>query len=56
MKVLIVVNDPKDWPLAISEVEIVPARAYLTDAVYAEMTSARVFNLCKSYRYQSTGY
>lgn len=56
MKVLIVVNDPKDWPLAISEVEIVPARAYLTDAAYAEMTSARVFNLCKSYRYQSTGY
>ncbi len=56
MKVLIVVNDPKDWPLAISDVEIVPARAYLTDAAYAEMTSARVFNLCKSYRYQSTGY
>lgn len=56
MKVLIVVNDPKDWPLAISDVEIVPARAYLTDAAYAELTSARVFNLCKSYRYQSTGY
>jgi len=47
---------PKTGPLAIEDVEVVPARSYLTSPVYAEMNSARVFNLCKSYRYQSTGY
>ncbi|MGV1098942.1 RimK family protein [Thiovibrio sp. JS02] len=56
MKVLIVVYDPKDWPLAIEDVEVVPARSYLTEPIYAEMRAARVFNLCRSYRYQSTGY
>ena len=56
MKILIVVNELKDWPLEISEVEIVPARAYLTESRYADLGPARVFNLCRSYRYQSTGY
>ncbi len=56
MKVLIVVNDPKDWPLAIEDVEVVSARSYLISPFYAELQAARVFNLCKSYRYQSTGY
>lgn len=56
MKILIIVNDPQDWPLSIEDVEVVAARTYLTDASYAELRSARVFNLCRSYRYQSTGY
>ncbi|HIJ79102.1 MAG: RimK family protein [Desulfobulbaceae bacterium] len=56
MKILIVVNDPADWPLAIEEVEVVAARTYLTSPVYADLQQARVFNLCRSYKYQSTGY
>jgi glutathione synthase/RimK-type ligase-like ATP-grasp enzyme len=35
---------------------VVPARTYLTDPAYGEDRSARVFNLCRSYRYQSLGY
>jgi glutathione synthase/RimK-type ligase-like ATP-grasp enzyme len=54
--ILIVVNDPKDWPLKIEGVELVAARAYLTDPRYAALHGAKVFNLCRSYRYKSTGY
>ena len=56
MQILIVVNDPKDWPLDIDGVEVASARSYLADQRFAELTGARVFNLCRSYRYQSAGY
>lgn len=56
MSILIVVNNPRDWPLEIPDVIVVPARTYLTDPAYGEERNARVFNLCKSYRYQSLGY
>jgi len=56
MPILIVVNNPNSWPLNIPGVEIVAAKAYLTDPAYIEMRGAKVFNLCRSYRYQSLGY
>lgn len=37
-------------------VEIVTSRDYLTDPQFAAMPRARVVNLCRSYKYQSTGY
>ncbi len=55
-QLLIVVDDPANWPLDIPGVELVPARAYLQDSRYTAMRGARVFNLCRSYRYQSLGY
>lgn len=54
--ILIAVNDPKEWPLKFEGVEVVSARTYLTDPRYAELQGVKVFNLCRSYRYQSTGY
>lgn len=56
MSILIVVSNPRDWPLDVPGVTVVPARAYLTDPAYGGDRYARVFNLCKSYRYQSLGY
>ncbi len=56
MKTLIVVNEPSDWSFSIPEVEVVKARSYLTEAIYSSMRRVRVINLCRSYRYQSTGY
>jgi len=56
MQILIVVNNPKDWPIDVPDVSIVSARAYLTDDAYTSLKNAKVFNLCKSYRYQSLGY
>ncbi|NTV10548.1 MAG: RimK family protein [Zoogloea sp.] len=59
-EILIVVSNPRDWPLAVPGVSVVAARPYLTDPAYgcskAGGRPARVFNLCKSYRYQSLGY
>ena len=56
MSILLVVNKPKNWPLHIPGVVVTSARAYLSDPAYSEDRSAKVFNLCRSYSYQSTGY
>ncbi len=54
--VLVVVDDPAQWPLEIPGVERVTARTYLTDPHYLSLKKAEVYNLCRSYRYQSSGY
>lgn len=56
MSILIIVNNPSRWPLHIPGVQVVSARAYLTDPSYSELRRAKIFNLCRSYRYQTTGY
>lgn len=53
---IVVVNNTKDWNLNIENVEVVPAKIYLTDSKFAELKNARIYNLCRSYRYQSIGY
>ncbi|MBZ0274117.1 RimK family protein [bacterium] len=55
MNIYLVVEKPKDWPLAIPGVQVIAAREYLTGPPVAGR-GVRVFNLCKSYRYQSLGY
>lgn len=54
--ILIVIENPKDWPLSVEGIDCVSARQYLTDPTYSLLRSAKVFNLCKSYRYQNLGY
>lgn len=56
MSILIVVDNPKAWPLNIPEVRVVAARDYLTQPCFVELKGAKVFNLCQSYRYQAIGY
>lgn len=56
MKVFIVVENPGDWPLEAPGAEVIPAREYLSNPDYANLSVAKVFNLCRSYRYQSMGY
>jgi glutathione synthase/RimK-type ligase-like ATP-grasp enzyme len=56
VRTLVVVSNPKDWPFGIPGVEVMGAKAYLTEQVYLEGRSTKVFNLCRSYRYQSMGY
>lgn len=56
MPTLIVVNSPKNWPFDIPNVDVVDAWSYLTDPTYSDTRSAKVVNLCRSYKYQSTGY
>jgi len=56
MYILVVVDNPRHWPLDIQNVEVVQARKYITEPAFTRIGDARVFNLCRSYRYQSTGY
>ncbi|KAA3625474.1 MAG: ATP-grasp domain-containing protein [Proteobacteria bacterium] len=53
---LIIVDKPERWPLDIPGVEVVAARDYLTLAELGARRNTRIFNLCRSYRYQSAGY
>jgi glutathione synthase/RimK-type ligase-like ATP-grasp enzyme len=54
--IVIVASEVKDWPFELPDVEVTDARAYLTRPDYSTMRGVRLFNLCRSYRYQSTGY
>ena len=56
MSILIIVNNPRSWPLRIPGVQVVSARDYLTDPSYSQLRRAKIFNLCRSYRYQTIGY
>ena len=56
MQILLVVNQNDKWPLYIEGVEIVNSRTYLSDPKFSLMRKVRVFNLCRSYSYQSVGY
>lgn len=56
MNVIVVVNNPGDWKLDVPNVRVVSARQYLTDPSFNTMDKAKIFNLCRSYRYQANGY
>jgi len=56
MNVYFVVSQRRDWPFEIPGVTVVAARDYLADATYAAPSAARLFNLCRTDRYQGRGY
>lgn len=53
---IFVVESLKDWTLHIKDVEVVSSTEYLMSSRYRDMESVRVFNLCRSYAYQSGGF
>jgi len=56
MRTIVVVSRESDWPIELTGVERVLARDYLTEASWSAERNVRAFNLCRSYRYQSSGY
>jgi glutathione synthase/RimK-type ligase-like ATP-grasp enzyme len=56
MKILLVVQNAKKWPLQIAGVEVVSARKYITEPVFSRLSGVRAFNLTRVQRYQSIGY
>lgn len=56
MSIFIVVNNPEDWPLNIHGAEVIAAKTYLSDPRFSDLRGLKIFNLCRSYRYQSLGY
>ena len=53
---IVVVNNPKNWPIELPGVEIVAAKRYLTEPEFGAVRRTKVYNLCRSYSYQSLGY
>lgn len=56
MKHVVVIDDPNDWPFPLEGVEVCSAKSYLTETRMDPERGVRVYNLCKSYRYQTLGY
>lgn len=56
MQPIIVVNNPRTLPISIPGIQVVPAKAYLIDTNIEYARDTLIFNLCRSYRYQSIGY
>jgi glutathione synthase/RimK-type ligase-like ATP-grasp enzyme len=56
VRVLIVTNNSKEWPFQIPNVDVIDAWSYLTKPEYSGLRGVKLFNLCRSYRYQTTGY
>ncbi len=53
---LIVSDTPAELDIDVDGVELISADDYLTQPRFQDISSARVFNLCSTYRYQSAGY
>ena len=53
---ILVVDSRKKWTIDIEGVEVVSSKKYLASNEFHQHKNIRVFNLCKSYRYQSMGY
>jgi glutathione synthase/RimK-type ligase-like ATP-grasp enzyme len=53
---LVVVDQRSDWPVHVSGIQVATAWEYLTDEVFTRARRTRVYNLCRSFSYQSTGY
>ncbi|MBL1218120.1 MAG: ATP-grasp domain-containing protein [Planctomycetes bacterium] len=56
MRAIIVCNNPQTLGIDLPGVQVVSARDYLADPAFSAAPGAKVFNLCKSYRYQTAGY
>ena len=56
MSGLVVVDSRGDWPLQIPGMHVMTAWDYLTLEPEVLQRNIRVYNLCRSFEYQSTGY
>lgn len=56
MPALIVSDSAKDWPIENCSVDVCDAWSYLAPDMPQQRRHSRVFNLCSSYQYQTTGY
>jgi glutathione synthase/RimK-type ligase-like ATP-grasp enzyme len=56
MPIVVVVNNRKEWPFKARGINVVDARSYLTKPEFGTLSRVKLFNLCRSYKYQSVGY
>ncbi len=53
---ILIIENPRNWDFHIPGVTVVAARDYLTEPRWASETRLKVFNLCRTYSYQTVGY
>jgi glutathione synthase/RimK-type ligase-like ATP-grasp enzyme len=53
---IVVVESIKDWQADFPAVPVITVKDYLSSPKYRDVPDIRVINLCRSYRYLSTGY
>lgn len=56
MKNILVLDSPDDWPWEIPGCQIMSNTEYVTSGQTLRKGNYRVYNLCRSFHYQSTGY
>ncbi|MEZ4270605.1 MAG: RimK family protein [Myxococcota bacterium] len=56
MPVFLVLEKPDAWDLQVPGVSVVAAEDYLINPKYHDAKRAKVFNLCRTYSYQTVGY
>lgn len=56
MAAIIVTNNPKNLSFSIPGIEVVQAKDYLISPKFSDARGLKVFNLCRSYGYQTDGY
>jgi glutathione synthase/RimK-type ligase-like ATP-grasp enzyme len=56
MNIYFVVNQPRDWPFETPGATVITAREYVANSNDAGPGLARVFNFCRTNRYQGRGY
>ncbi len=56
MSAILVTENTARWPMRFEGAEVVAARDYLVGASWAGRRGLRVYNLCRTYGYQTLGY
>ncbi|MDP2768542.1 MAG: RimK-like ATPgrasp N-terminal domain-containing protein, partial [Giesbergeria sp.] len=56
LRAILVVDQVADWAGMELPLPLIAAREYLRDPAWQQQRGLRVVNLCRSWRYQSTGY
>lgn len=56
MSGIVIVDQRGDWPVELPGIEVVTAWEYLTQEELMRTRGIRVYNLCRSFGYQTTGY
>ena len=56
MKAILVIENTSRWPLRVEGADVVSARDYLVDDEWSGRRGLRVYNLCRTYGYQTLGY
>ena len=56
MNKILIVDNPDTWKIKVADLAIVSSHEYLTNPDWAKARNLRVFNLSRSYSYQSKGY